>query len=245
MIQLFNTVLVHPLLNLLVFFYNTIAFHDLGLAIIFLTLLTRIILYPLSLSQIKSQKSLAGLQEKVNEIKKQYPNNKEQQARATMEMYRANKVNPFSSCLSFLIQFPILLAVYQVFRSGIASDNLPIYSFITNPGKLNPLAFGFLDLASKSFILALLTGIAQYFQSKMLVRKKPPVSVAKEKGAKDETMMTALNKQMVIMLPIFTVIIGMGLPAGLIFYWLISTVSTIVQQLIMFRKKKEKEVIKG
>ena len=58
-------------------------------------------------------------------------------------------------------------------------------------------------------------------------------------------MMTALNKQMVIMLPIFTVIIGMGLPAGLIFYWLISTVSTIVQQLIMFRKKKEKEVIKG
>ncbi len=198
MIQFFNLILVHPLLNLLVFFYNTIAFHDLGLAIIFLTLLVRIILYPLSISQIKSQKSLAGLQEKVNEIKKQYPNSKEQQAKATMELYRTNKVNPFSSCLSFLIQFPILLAVYQVFRSGITSDNLPIYSFVTNPGKLNPIAFGFLDLASKSFILALLTGLAQYFQSKMLVRKKPPVTVTKDKGAKDETIMTALNKQIAV-----------------------------------------------
>lgn len=242
--QLFNTILVKPLLNLLVFFYNTIAFHDLGLAIIFLTILVRIILYPLSLSQIKSQKSLASLQDQVNEIKKQYADDKQKQVEAIMTLYRTNKVNPFSSCLSFLVQFPILIAVYQVFRHGIISDNLPLYSFIHNPGKLDSLAFGFLDLASKSFVLALLTGIVQYLQSKMLVHKKPPSAVTKEKGAKDETMMTTLNKQMLIILPIFTVIIGMSLPAGLVFYWFISTILSIFQQLLMFRKGKIKEGIK-
>jgi YidC/Oxa1 family membrane protein insertase len=244
MIQLFNTILVDPLLNILVFFYNTIAFHDLGLAIIFLTVLVRLIIYPLSLSQIKSQKSLAGLQEKVNAIKKQYENDKQKQTQAIMELYKQNKVNPFSSCLSILIQFPILIAVYQVFRSGILSDHLPLYSFIENPGKLSTLAFGFLDLSVRSIPLAILTGLAQFFQTKMLSRKKVPAAAKGEKGAKDESMLTAMNKNMLYFLPILTIIIGMSFASGLVFYWLISTLLTILQQFILFKKDKNLEVVK-
>jgi YidC/Oxa1 family membrane protein insertase len=239
MIQLFNVILVQPLLNTLVFFYNTIAFHDLGLAIIFLTVLVRLIIYPLSLSQIKSQKSLTGLQEKVNEIKKQYAEDKQKQTQAIMELYRVNKVNPFSSCLSLLIQFPILIAVYQVFRSGILSDSLPLYSFIEDPGKLNIIAFGFFDLAAKSFPLALLTGIAQFFQTKMLSRKKSPQVVKSDKGAKDESMMAAMNKNMLYIFPALTVVIGMSFSSGLVFYWLISTLLTILQQKILFKQEKK------
>lgn len=244
MITLFNTVLVDPLLNILVFFYNTIAFHDLGLAIIFLTVLVRLIIYPLSLSQIKSQKSLTGLQEKVNAIRKQYENDKQKQTQAIMELYRQNKVNPFSSCLSLLIQFPILIAVYQVFRSGILSDHLPLYSFIENPGKLSTLAFGFLDLSVRSIPLAILTGVAQFFQTKMLSRKKVPATVQGEKGAKDESMMAAMNKNMLYFLPLLTVIIGMSFASGLVFYWLISTLLTILQQYILLKKDKNLEVVK-
>lgn len=245
MVQLFNVILFQPLLNLLVFFYNTIAFHDLGLAIIFLTVIVRLIIYPLSLSQIKSQKSLAGLQEKVNAIKKQYENDKTKQTQAIMELYRENKVNPFSSCLSFLIQFPILIAVYEVFRRGILTDQLPLYSFIENPGKLNVVAFGFFDLSLKSPVLAVLTGLAQFFQTKMLSRKKTSAVVKGDKGAKDESMMAAMNKNMLYFFPVLTVIIGMSFASGLVFYWLISTLLTILQQVILFKKDKNLEVVKN
>jgi len=242
MIQIFNTILVEPLLNLLVFFYNTIAFGDLGLAIIFLTIFVRLIIYPLSASQIKNQKSLTMLQEKVKEIKKQHQGNKEAQAKAMMDLYRVNKVNPFSSCFSFLIQFPILIAVYQVFRSGILTENLSLYSFIINPGRLNTLAFGFLDLSVRSLPLAILTGVVQFLQTKMLSQKKVPRQVEKDPGAKDESMMAVMNKNMLIIFPVVTVFIGMSLPAGLVFYWFISTSLMVIQQLIIFKKDKKKEL---
>ncbi|MFN3301873.1 MAG: YidC/Oxa1 family membrane protein insertase [Patescibacteria group bacterium] len=236
MATIFKLILYQPLLNLLVFFYNTIGFQDLGLSIIFLTIFIRIILYPISLSQIKAQKSLAELQPKLNELKKKFGNDKERLSKEMIELYRTHKINPFSSCLPLIIQLPILIAVYQVFKSGILTENLLLYPFIYNPGRLNPLAFGFINLAERNFFLALLTGIVQFFQSKMFPRQKPPPEVRKEKGAKDESTMAILNKQMVLMMPIFTVVIGATLPSGLVLYWLISLVLAILQQSIIFKK---------
>ncbi|MCX7779203.1 MAG: YidC/Oxa1 family membrane protein insertase [Patescibacteria group bacterium] len=238
MIQLFNLILYQPLLNLLVFFYNTIAFRDLGLAIIFLTIFLKIILYPTSLAQIKNQKLLIELQPKLNEIKKKFSHDRTKMAQATIELYRHHKINPFSSCLSLMVQLPILIAVYQVFRTGILSQELNLYPFIHNPGQLNPIAFGFINFAEKNFPLALLTGMVQFWQSKMLSRKKPPPEVKKEKEAKDESMMAMMNRQMMVMMPLFTVIIGMTLPSGLIFYWLINLILTIGQQFFFFKKQK-------
>lgn len=235
MTEFFNTLLVQPLFNLLVFFYNLVPGNDLGVAIILLTLAIKSLLYPLSRQSIKSQKALQELQPKMEALKKQYKNDKEKLAKEMMALYKTEKVNPLSSCLPLLIQLPFLIAVFHVFRTGVDSANLEmLYPFIPNPGSLNPISFGILNLSQPNLILAILTGAAQYWQSKMLITKRPP----KVPGAKDEDMMALMNKQMLYFMPIITVVIGASLPAGLILYWLVMTLLTVLQQQLMFKKKK-------
>ena len=235
MFELFDLLLFQPLFNLLVFFYNIVPGHDLGVAIILLTVLIKVVLYPLSHQSIKSQKALQDLQPKMEEIKKQHRDNKEAQARALMELYKREKVNPLSSCLPLLIQLPFLIAVFHVFSRGLSSESLGLlYPFIQNPGQLNSLSLGFFDLTKPNLFLAGLTGLSQFWQSKMLVNKKQP----KIPGAKDEDMMAAMNKQMLYFMPIITVVIGASLPAGLILYWLVTTLLTVLQQHLIFGSKK-------
>ncbi len=236
MAQLFTTILYQPLLNLLVFFYNLIPGHDLGIAIIVLTIIIKLALYPLSRQSIKSQKALQDLQPKMEALKKQYKDDKEKLAKEMMALYKNEKVNPFSSCLPLLIQLPFLIAVFQVFRTGLdpASLNL-LYPFVQNPGQLNPISFGLIDLSKPYIILAVLTGAAQFWQTKMLTTKRPPKAMP---GAKDEDMMAMMNKQMLYFMPIMTVVIGVSLPAGLVLYWFLTTLLTVFQQQIMFKKKE-------
>lgn len=242
MVELFNTLLYQPLLNLLVFLYNVVPGHDLGIAIIILTVLIKLVLYPLSQQSIKSQKALQDLQPKMEELKKKYKDDKEKLAKEMMELYKSNKVNPLSSCLPLLIQLPFLIAVFQVFRTGLDVKSLDLlYPFVQNPGQLNPITFGFLDLAKSNVVLAVLTGLSQFWQTKMLTTTRPKKVSS---GAKDEDMMAMVNKQMLYLMPIMTVFIGVSLPAGLVLYWLITTLLTVFQQKIMFKKKPEVEVIK-
>ena len=114
MSNLFHAFLYAPILNLLVFLYNIVPGHDLGVAIILLTIIIKLVLLPLSKQSIKSQKSLQDLQPKIDAIKAQYANNKEEMGRAMMNLYKENKVNPFSSCLPLLIQLPFFFAVFRV-----------------------------------------------------------------------------------------------------------------------------------
>src|SRR3989338_4726116 len=161
MIQLFNTILYQPLLNLLVFFYNVIPGSDMGVAIILLTVVIKLILYPLSAQSIKGQKALQQLQPKIEEMKKKYKDDRERQAKELMQLYKNEHVNPLSSCLPLLIQLPILIAVYQVFITGLKNGSLDLlYPFIKNPGQLNAVAFGFLDLSQPNIVLALMAGAA-------------------------------------------------------------------------------------
>lgn len=235
MTDLFYAVLYQPLLNILIFFYNVIPGHDIGGAIILLTVLIRLILWPLMGKSIKGQKAMQSLQPKIQALKEQYKDDKQKLAQATMELYKAEKINPLSSCLPLLIQMPILIALYWVLSAGLKSQKLDLlYPFITNPGTIKTMAFGFLDLAQKSWVLAILAGGAQYWQSKMLPMTPPAV---KGEGSKDEGMAALMNKQMLYMMPLMTVIIGGTLPGGLTFYWFLSTALTGLQQVIMFRKK--------
>ena len=236
MVQLFNTVLYQPIFNLLIFFYNIVPGHDIGLAIIALTILVKLILLPLSLQSVKSQKALQDLQPKIEELKNKYKDDKEKLAAETMKLYKEQKVNPLSSCFPLLIQFPFLIAVYQAFRIGLTTNDFHLlYSFVQSPGQINPMAFGFLDLAKPSIALAILSGVAQYFQTQMLSTKKPEL---KSPGSKDEGMLASMNKSMLYFMPIMTIVIGLQLPGGLTFYWFLTTVLTGLQQKIMFRKKQ-------
>lgn len=236
MSTIFHTIFYQPILNLLVFLYNVLPGHDIGLAIIAMTVIIKLVLLPLSKQSIKSQKSLQNLQPKIDELKKKYANNKEEQGRAMMQLYKEEKVNPFSSCLPLIIQLPFLWAVFIVFKNGLSGQALNnIYSFISNPGAINPISLGFIDLSKPNIVLAILAGAAQFWQAKMMTTKRPEV---KGPGAKDEDMMAIMNKQMLYMMPVLTVVIGMTFPGGLALYWLVTTLLTALQQLYLFKQKE-------
>ncbi|MCK5211168.1 membrane protein insertase YidC, partial [Candidatus Parcubacteria bacterium] len=112
---MFQTFFYQPVLNLLVFLYNIVPGNDLGIAIILLTVVIKLLLLPLSKKSIKSQKALQDLQPQTEELKKKFKDNKEAMSKAMLELYKKNKVNPFSSCLPLIVQLPFLFAVFRVF----------------------------------------------------------------------------------------------------------------------------------
>ena len=154
-----------------------------------------------------------------------------------MKLYKENKVNPMASCLPLLIQLPILIALYYVLQRGLTATNFDtLYSFVKSPDQINTISVGLVDLKNSNIILAVLAGAAQFWQAKMMMRKKAPKEAGE--GAKDENMMSMMNKQMLYMMPIMTVFIGMKLPGGLTLYWLLSTVLTVAQQAVVFKHQK-------
>ena len=174
----------------------------------------------------------------MKKVKDEYKDDKQKQAAALMELYKKEKVNPLSSCFPMLIQFPFLIAVFNVFRNGFKPESLDmIYSFIERPENLNPIAFGIVDLSERVILFAFLAGAAQYWQTKMLMSDKQPM---KSNKAKDENMMAMMNKQMLYFMPLLTVFIGFTLPGGLTFYWFLTTLFMVFQQQIMFKKKDQK-----
>ncbi|MDP3245241.1 MAG: YidC/Oxa1 family membrane protein insertase [bacterium] len=240
MIAIYNLIFYQPIFNLLIFFYNIIPGHDVGVAIIVLTFLARLILFPFTLQSLRSQKAMQALQPKMNELKEKYKNEKDKLARATMELYKQEKVNPLSSCLPLLVQLPIFIALYQAMMAGLEGKNLEmLYGFVTRPETVNVIAFGFLNLSKPNFVLALLAGLAQFVQSKGLIITKQP----KVPGAKDEAMLSMMNKQMVYLMPIMTVVIGASFPGGLTLYWLVTNVLTLLQQKLFLKNKPVKTVL--
>lgn len=233
----FHIVLYKPLFNLFVALYNVLPGHDLALVIVIVTIIIRLILYPLTNSSIKAQRNMQELQPKLQAIKKQFPDDKQKQAAATMALYKESKINPLSSCLPILIQIPLLIALFWVLRDGLASTDLAgsLYPFVFNPGKLNPVSLGFFNLSEPSIVLAILAGAAQFLQAKTLNVKRPPQEAGA--GAKDEDMAAMMNKQMLYVMPLMTVVIGVKFPAGLTLYWFLSTALMLLQQLYLFRNK--------
>jgi len=234
--EIFHTILFQPIYNILILFYDIIPGRDMGLAIIALTILLKLLLFPFNWKAIKSQKALSDLQPKLLELQNKYKDDKQKLAVETMNLYKEQKVNPFSSCLPLLIQLPILIAVYQVFRAGLGSfDPSQLYSFIPNPGTVNEMSFGILNLATPNILLAVLAGAAQFVQTKMMPIQKPAV---KTEGSKDENLLASMNKSMLYAMPVMTVIIGISLPAGLTLYWFVTTVLTSLQQLMVLKWRK-------
>jgi YidC/Oxa1 family membrane protein insertase len=234
--DIYNAVLYEPIFNILVFFYNIVPGHDIGLAIILLTILIKLILSPFFVQSIKAQRSMQRLQPKLDELKEKYKDNKEKLGPAIMELYQKEKVSPFSSCIPILIQLPFLIAVYQVFRVGLGDGSLDVvYSFIYNPGQINHIAFGFIDFSKASIALAVLAGAAQFIQSKSMLGKQNKLG-----GVKPSAMTAAMGKQMMYMMPIITVLIGSSLPGGLTFYWFLVTILGAVQQIIVFKKMDQR-----
>ena len=233
--NLFNLILYQPLFNALIFLYEYLPGRDFGIAVIVLTVLIKVLFYPLGTKAIKSQKALQELQPKIKEIQEKYKKDRQAQAKATMELYRESKISPFSGFLPILIQLPILIALYQVFWKGLRPEGLShLYSFLPNPGQIDPTFFGIINLAGPSIILAFLAGIFQFFQTKMTMPRQKSVSSSKNPGPDFSQMM---QKQMLYFFPIFTVFILWKLPSAIALYWIVTSVFTIIQQYFITRRQ--------
>ena len=238
-----TTLFVQPILNLLIWLYDVIPSHDIGVAIILLTVLIKVILFPLTKRQIEQQRALQDLQPKMNEIRARLKDDKEAQAKALMELYQKEKVNPASSCLPLLIQLPIFIGLYNALKIGLTSTNLSLlYPFVPNPGQIDTQFLGLLDLTNPSYPLAVLAALVQFWQTKQILKspagavKQPPAEVAGSEGAKDESTAAMVNKQMAYTMPFVTLIIGFQIPGGLSLYWLTMGLLTVWQQAFLLKK---------
>ncbi len=240
-INTFKLVLYQPLFNALILLYQYLPGRDFGLAVIVLTILIRLALYPLMAQSIRSQEALTKLQPKIKEVQQKYKTEPEKQAREMMELYKKEKINPFSSFLPLLIQLPILIALFQVFmvfKDGLDPSELTIlYPFVPPPDILKePTFFGLINLTKPSLFLAVLAGISQFFQTKMFT---PKMKKTKTPGQMTE-FSEIIQKQTLYLFPIFTVVVLSPLPAAIGFYWIVTSLFSIGQQYLIFKKENVK-----
>lgn len=246
---MFTVIFLQPFLNLLVELYNVLPGHDLGIAIIAMTFLVKVVLWPFTALQIKQQRAMQAIQPKIEEIRTTYKDNKEEQGRKLMELYAKEKVNPASSCLPLLIQIPVFIGLYRALSSGLGTiDPSMLYGFVRDPGTIHATFLGILDLTKSSPVLAIAAALIQFLQSRQMLKTTPaavtppPADVASEPAAQDEGMAAIMNKQMMYTMPILTAFIGFSLPAGLTLYWFVMSVLSVGQQWLIMRSMPPKMV---
>ncbi len=234
MSNLFNEILYRPLFNALVFLYQYLSFRDLGIAIIFLTVIIRLILFPLFYKGAKDQTILQRLAPKIKEIQKNHKDDKEKQTKALLELYREHKVNPFSGFLLLLVQLPILIALYKVFLAGFSEKTLSVlYPFVSAPNSFSHSFLGIIDLGKANIFIVLAAAVAQYFQTKLAVPKT-------DKPFKDLSAAERMSRQMIYLGPVLTIVFlyFLNLPSAVGLYWLTTSAFSAIQQVIINRRIK-------
>ena len=234
----FNEIFFRPLLNTLVFLTGVLPSHDLGFAVIILTILVRFVLFPFTHHSIKAQTKMRSLEPEIARIRDEHKNNQEEQARRTMALYKEHGVNPFSGCLMLIIQLPLLIALYQVFLVGVGDMNKYLYPFVSLPSSLDTIFLGVINLTEASIFLAALSGLTQFIQMKLAVPTlvaKPALPASAQQKPDISRMMTA---QMTYVMPGIIFVIGIQFPAAVSLYWTTMNLFAIVHEMIV-RKKAE------
>ena len=240
---IWNTILYQPLLNALAFLVSIIPGGDVGVAVIILTILVKIILFPLSQKSIESQAEMNILAPEINKIKVSGAT-KEEQARRTFELYKKHKVNPFSGCLLVLIQIPVIFALYYVFFKGINFESGFLYSFINVPQNINMIFLGFLDITKKSLVLAILAGISQYLQAYFMPTPAPSPNTNGSTLSFQESFAKSMSMQMKYVFPFIIAFIAYSISGAVALYWITSNLFMVGQQIYVKREKNFKTVIK-
>ena len=234
--NLFHSVLFQPLFNILIVFYLFIPGNDFGIAIIALTLLVKIILYPLGAKAVKTQRDFSRIQPLLKEIQEKYKDDKETQSKEIMNLYKKEKVNPFSPLLTLIIQLPILWALYWVVQQGLQAPQASIlYSFIPAPSEINPFFLKIIDLSKPNWIFAVVAAALQFWQVKTAVVKQ---KADKNNKSKKTDISKMMEKQMQYFTPAFTLLILFNFPSAIGLYWIVNTLFTIGQQYLIFKKPK-------
>ncbi|MEK7285469.1 MAG: YidC/Oxa1 family membrane protein insertase [Chloroflexota bacterium] len=248
MTDLWNFLLVHPLLSLLIAAYDLIP--DFGLAIVLLTVGIRLVLYPLFVAQIRSQRAMQEVAPALNELKQKYGKDRQRMGEEQMKLYRERGVNPAMGCLPLLIQMPILFAMYAAFLQvggGLGQEPLKgsdyarfLPPFIPNPvgpdetldltAHWLPWLTGGLGQADPGLfieyfkVLPILAGLTQLIASIMAMPADQP---------KSQDPQAKMMQSMAYYFPIITVVFAWSFPSGLAVYWVTTTVFQIVQQYVV------------
>jgi len=229
----YHEVFYRPLLNGLLFLTSIIPGHDLGIAVIVLTIVVRFILFPITHSTLKTQRAMKALEPEIKRIQ-QGQQNREEKSRALMELYKAHGINPFSGFVLLLIQLPLLIALYQVFWQGIPFTGAGLYSFLSLPENIGTMFLGFIPLQQPSIALAALAAVSQFWQARLAI----PPSSAKAPESKPPTpdFGSMMQKQMLYMFPVLIFFLGFRLPAAVSIYWTAMNIFAIVHEAIVRKK---------
>lgn len=190
-----------------------------GWAVIMLTIVVKLILYPLSVKQFKSMRGMKKIQPKIKELQKKYKDKPEQMQKELIKVYQENKVNPLGGCLPLIIQLPIIIALFTTLRSE-AFINLPgdkSFMWIANLSQPDILMLGELPIPIMAFIVGITTYLSQMV-----------MTVDKE------------QQKMMAFMPFMLFFISINLNSGVLLYWSVSNLLTTLQQLYMEKRAAEK-----
>ncbi|OGZ10859.1 MAG: hypothetical protein A3D67_02695 [Candidatus Lloydbacteria bacterium RIFCSPHIGHO2_02_FULL_51_22] len=239
---LFNTFIYDPIYNGFVFFVDITPFHNVGLAVIFITILVRLIILPITHKTVRSQAKMKALEPEITRIKGETKHDTQEQTKRVMELYQKHGVNPFSGCLMLIIQTPILLALFWLFNNEISNgfSTERLYSFIEIPQYISLLFLGFIDMSQRDIFLALAAGISQYFQIKLAVPPLPPRDAnAGTPSLKDE-FARSFQTQTKYVFPVMVFFLSFKMfPSAVALYWATSNLFSIAHELFVRRKAQK------
>jgi len=218
------------LFQVLLFFYHLFG-GNLGLSVIAITIITKLVLLPLVVPSLRSAKKMQELKPELDRLKSKYTDKTALQ-QAQVALYKEKGINPAAGCLPQILQIVILISLYQVFMYFLKQSSV-------GGTTLNPF-FLYLDLTKpdRTYIMPILAGVSQMVFSLMMQSgvvsevKNPKKQEEKKKEENSLEMASSMQQQMVYMMPLMTMIISLNFQSGLVLYWVISTVFSIVQQYL-------------
>ncbi len=239
MSALFHTLLFQPLYNGFILLIDLLPWFDTGVLIIIFTILVKLAIFPLSKKAVSAQMELKAIEPSLALIREKYKDDKQEQAKKTMEVYKEKNINPFSSVIVILIQLPIIFALYYVFlKSGLPVVNKSLlYSFVQYPTSVNMNFLGLINITHRSVLLALLAGVSSFFQIRFSV---PPYKKEGESAAtfKDD-LAKSMNTQMRYVFPVIVLFIAYSISGVVALYWTTSNLFTLGQEFVIRKKYKK------
>ncbi|KKW24794.1 MAG: Membrane protein insertase, YidC/Oxa1 family [Candidatus Kaiserbacteria bacterium GW2011_GWB1_52_6] len=233
---IFHALVYDPLYNGLIYFVGMIPTHDVGVAVIVLTIVVRVILFPLSRRAVESQIAMKKIAPEIEELKKKHKDSGEQ-SKAIFALYKERNIHPFASIGLLLLQLPVLIGLYWVFALGglphINTDLL--YSFVHAPAAINMEFMGIFDMGAKhNVILAILVALSQLIYSRLSMGPRGAQTAGEATLSTD--MAKSFDVQARYVFPLLFGVISWTVPAAAPLYWLTGNLFMMGQEYISGRR---------
>ncbi len=238
MTSFFHTVLYTPIYNLLMGLTDILPGQDIGLAVIAATLIVKVIIMPLSFAALRTQRAIKAIEPEMKQIRETLKDDKEEQAKQMFALYKKYGVNPFAGILTLLIQLPVVISLYWVFKSKtlLTVDTSVLYSFVPVPDAISPLFLGTFAILGASITLAFLAALTQFLYGLYAI-PVPEKSTKKEGTDMQADFGRAMATQMRFILPVFIGIAAYYTSVAISLYFITSNLVGILQEYIVRRKK--------